>query len=204
MDDLRIQGICAELILRRYVPTQEMAELESDTEIRAEVERRLAAVGLLLTFWPGVPFYGVVAAEVFRSPERLVDYGLTKRHQAMLLYLWARLIAPFVYGEQRVPDSYNTVTVSKAALKRELGKAWSQQAIDISVGFLRNLAFVETVRGSGGDTLCAGPMLWLAIDHHRLGSFLRDYKALDFAVERVLAERAAREEKEEGAIDAAS
>lgn len=203
MDDIQIAGMCAELILRRYVPKDEMAALDNDLGLRAEVERRMAAVGLTLTSWPGIPFFGIVAAEVYRSPERLADFGLTKRHQALLLYLWTRLVAPFVYGHQTVPPSYKSVTITKTTLKRELGKAWSQKALDMSLGHLRNLDFVEAEHGSKGNAIHAGPMLWLAIDHPRLGSYLRDYKALDFAVQRVLAEREAQMEQE-GIADAAS
>ena len=203
MDDTLAAGICAELILRRYIRKEEMIALDNDMELRAEVERRLSGVGLVLTSWLGVPFFGAVAAEVFRSPERLSDFGLTKRHQALLLYMWTRLVAPFVYGHQTVPASYDALTITKATLKRELGKAWTQKALGQSLGYLRNQNFIEFVRGTAGGTWNAGPMLWLAIDHARMGNYLRDYKALDFAVQRVLAERDAQAEEEED-VDASS
>ncbi len=198
MDDVQTAGLCAELILRRCVPKAEMAPLDDDMELRAEVERRLAAAGLVLTSWPGVPFFGVVAAEAFRSPERLADFGLSKRHQALLLYLWTRLVAPFVYGHQTVPPRYDALSISRATLKRELGKAWPQKTLDLCLGYLRHLNFVEAERGTKGSILHAGPMLWLAVDHPRLSAYLRDYKALEFAVQRVLAEREAQSEQMAG------
>lgn len=180
----RAVGICAELIRRRVVPREELLELEEDLVLREEVSRRLIDVGLTLLNRPGVSSFGVVVAEPYRSGETLSDHGLDSRALGLLLYLWLRLVAPRVYGEERTLTNDAPLTISADALLEELPGNWKKTTLAQYLGRLRRLKFIEGVRGE--EAWSAGPMLWLAIDHDQLSEFLRREKGLPQAVERYL------------------
>ncbi len=182
----RAAGICAELIRRRVVSRTEMPELEEDLVLRDEVSKRLSDVGLNLLDRPGIPYLGVSMAEPYRSGEMLVDHGLDNRALGLLLYLWLRLVAPSVYGEQRTTDQDKPLTLSFESLLAELPGVWKKTNLAQYLGRLRRLRFIEGVRGE--EAWSAGPMLWLAIDHDQLGQFLRTEKGLPKAIERYLAQ----------------
>lgn len=182
----RIARICGELLRRRVIPREEMPELEMDLDMRADVNQKLNGVGMQLLDRPGVPFYGVALLELHRSDDNLADHNLNGRHLGLILFLWLRFVAPYVYGETNFPKNYKQLKVSREALLKELPGDWSRTLLDHYLGRLRTLNFIETVRGEG--EICAGSMLWLAIDHERLSHYLREEKGLPVAIKRYLQE----------------
>jgi hypothetical protein len=160
-----------------------MPELEEDLVLRDEVTKRLGDVGLLLLDKPGIPYLGVAVGEAHRSGENLSDVGLNTRSLGLLLFLWLRLVAPLVYGEQKTPVAESSV-VSEETLLGELPGHWNKTTLQQHLGRLRRLHFVEHARGEEGWS--AGPMLWMAINHDQLSQFLRSEKGLRHAVERYL------------------
>lgn len=179
----RAAGICAELIRRRLIPRDELSEIEQDLTLRDEVSRRLSEVGLSLLERPGIPFWGVAIADVFRSTETL-NAELDVRSLGLLLYLWLQLVAPYFYREQTPPEHLKETPLSEEALLRELPGGWTKSGLQRALSPLRRLHFVETVRGE--DAVSAGPMLWLAINHEALLQDLRKDKGLPKALERYL------------------
>jgi len=182
----RVARICAELIRRRVISREEMPEWEVDLDLRADVNQKLGEVGMQLLDRPGVPFYGVAMLEVYRSDDNVSDHSLTSRHLGLILFLWLRFVAPYVYGETSLPKNYKEIKVAKDTLVKELPGDWTASTLDRYLGRLRTLNFIEVVRGEG--EICAGPMLWLAIDHERLSHFLREEKGLPIAIQRFLSE----------------
>lgn len=179
----RVAGICAELIRRRFVLREEMPELEDDPTLRDEVSRQLGQVGLTLLERAGIPYWGVALAETFRIGDTLQVHGLNQPALGLLLHLWLRLVAPILYKTQSFV-SYQDITISKEALRRELPGGWAKQSLEMSLGRLVKLGFIEKIRGN--NTVRAGPMLWLAIDHDRLMHVLRTEKGMTKAIERYL------------------
>jgi len=179
----RAAGICAELIRRRVVPRDDMPELEEDVVLRDEVTKRLENVGLILLDKPGVPYLGVAVGESHRSGDNLSDVGLNTRSAGLILFLWLRLVAPQVYGEQKTTP-LEASAVSSDTLLAELPGHWTKTNLQQHLGALRKLHFVQRVRGE--DSWSAGPMLWLAINHDQLSQFLRSEKGLQQAVKRYL------------------
>jgi hypothetical protein len=190
----RVAGICAELIRRRVVSRDDLPDLEHDLTLRDEVSRRLAEVGLVLLERPGVPFWGVAVVDAYRSVEKL-SAELDSRALGLLLYLWLQLVAPYFYSEQPPPSRLSEIVVSEDALLRELPGHWAKTSLQRALSQLRRLRFVETVRGA--EAVCAGPMLWLAINHEGLLQALRAEKGLPKALERYLKQNS---ETSQGAI----
>lgn len=182
--DEQATGICAELIRERLVPRAEMPELLEDAALREEVSHRLAGVGLVLMERPGIPYLGVALALPYRNAEKPSNYGLDSRALGLLLHLWLRLVAKFIYGEQPLPQDYKQETVTLDTLLAELPGEWNPRLLGTYITRLANLEWVEKVRGE--NKVCAGAMLWLAIDHEQLLQYLREKKGLHKAIERIL------------------
>jgi hypothetical protein len=168
-----------------------MIDLDRDPELRRDVEKALAQAGLALLARPGVPYFGVALAGTYRSSDHVPGHSLNIRDLGLLLYLWLRVVAPAVYSSERIPEQLNGITISRRALLRDLPGGWSETTLDRELSRLRNLNFVENVRGK--DEIAAGPMLWLAIDHTRLSRLLREEKGLPMAVQRFLRGESAEE-----------
>lgn len=177
-------GICAELIRRRLVPRQEMPELMEDVLLRTEVSRRLADVGLVLLERPGVPCFGVALNAAYRDAEQYSAHGLDNRALGLLLHLWLRLVAKFIYGEQPLPEDYTQETVALDTLIAELPGEWKPSTLDRYITRLAKLEWIAKTRGE--ERVSAGPMLWLAIQHDALLQDLREKKGISKAVERYL------------------
>jgi len=189
--DEQATAICAELIRRRLVPRNELAELGDDALLRQEVSQRLSAVGLVLLERPGVPYFGVALHATYRDVEQFADYGLDNRALGLLLHLWLRLVAKFIYGEQPMPADYTQETVALDTLAAELPGEWKSITLERYITRLAKLDWITKVRGA--EAVSAGPMLWLAIHHDDLLQYLREKKGIVKAVERYL-----REEREPG------
>ncbi len=183
----RSAGICAELISRRLVPRDDLPEMEDDLSLRDDVSRRLSDVGLILLDRPGIPYWGVAIAEAYRTTDTIFDQRLNSRALGLLLYLWLQLVAPFLYDEHCLPENYAEITVSMDALLAELPGGWAKTTLKQYIGRLARLNFVQKVRGT--NLVCAGPMLWLAIDHDQLLQFLRTEKGLPKAIERFMKQK---------------
>ncbi|MBN2002638.1 MAG: hypothetical protein JXA21_04715 [Anaerolineae bacterium] len=185
-------GICADLIRRRLVPRNELVELGDDALLREEVSQRLSAVGLVLLERPGVPYFGVALNAAYRDSEQFADYGLDSRALGLLLHLWLRLVAKFIYGEQPMPEDYTQETVALDTLAAELPGEWKPSTLERYITRLAKRDWIIKVRGA--EAVSAGPMLWLAIHHDTLLQYLREKKGIVKAVERYLREE--REPKE--------
>jgi hypothetical protein len=186
-------GICAELIRRRLVPKDELYELGADMALREEVSRRLAEVGLLLLDRPGIPFFGVAMAALYRETERVSDHGLDSRALGLLLHFWLRLVAPYLYEGQLLPNDIEEVTVSLDSMREELPGDWRESTLGMYTTRLANLNWVKKIRGE--NKVSAGPMLWLAVEHDQLMELLRREKGLYKAVERFIREQRGQEDE---------
>jgi hypothetical protein len=182
-----VTGICADLIRRRLVPKDELFELDTDHAVREEVVARLAAVGMVLLDRPGIPYFGVAMAGVYREAERATDFGLDSRALGLLLHMWLRLVAPFLYEGRPMPENPFEETVALESFAEELPGHWTASTLSGYLTRLDRLDWIKKVRGQ--DRVCAGPMLWLAIDHDRLMTHLREERGLSKAVERFLREK---------------
>jgi hypothetical protein len=188
-------GICARLLREGTVPRAALPDLDFP-EVRLEVERRLAAVGLALATSAYSEHVGIrLSPEVADDAafDAASNLGLRADACALLVILWARLVlqkrtaldtretpgqASIFAGEaaQRFEPQ-----VRVAALAREFRTVLGGRSHILRLaGQLRRLGFVA----GRGEVLEAGPLLELAIDGERMIGFIRRE-----VLARLLAER---------------
>jgi hypothetical protein len=185
VDDAR--HICACLLREGAVARADLPSLDHP-EVRAEVERRLAAVGLVLATSAYSDHVGIRL-----SPEVLADSAFDAASNlrlrsdacALLVILWARLVLQkrTVEDTRQVPGQAALLPEDQAASARDFVPAVRMEAlvrefhkilgsetnIRRLVGRLRNLKFI----GGRGDLIEAGPLLELGIDGERMSTFIR-------------------------------
>jgi hypothetical protein len=181
----RATEICLDLLTHRVLPRSRYPDLNDDDVLRTEVSRRLQDVGLTFVDRPGIPFIGTVVHPAYRSEDLMLD-GLDRRAVGLILFIWMRLVLPHVYLQFQPPADLRSVMVTTDSLRAGLPGGWSKTLLERYLAILRRLQFVETIRGQ--DAICAGPMLWLAIDHEALCHQLRTEKGIQYAITRYHAE----------------
>lgn len=186
MDDAVLA--CARLLREGAVPRAELGVLDH-ADVRAEVERRLAAVGLILATSAYSDHVGirlspdVTGDHTFDSASNL---GLKADGCALLVVLWARLVLQkrTAQATREVPDAQAELLadhrreaalryvphIRVAAVVREFGHVLgSATHVRSLVTQLRKLGFV----GGRGEILEAGPLLELGVDGERMTSWIR-------------------------------
>ncbi len=179
--------ICARLLREGAVARAEIPALDSP-DVRAEVERRLAAVGLILATSTYSEHIGlrlspdVTGDAAFDAASNL---GLGADACALLVVLWARLVlqkrtaadtreipgqASLLVADRTAAARRFTPQVRLETLVREFGPViGSRTHIKALVSRLRRLQFL----GGQGETIEAGPLLELGVDGERMIAFIR-------------------------------
>lgn len=174
--------ICAELLARRVVPRDHFPDLLDEPLLVEEITRRLADVGIQYVDRTGIPFVGVVIRDPYVAEQVPREMGINQRSLALLMRMWLLLVAPYVYTRFEPPTDISQVTVTETALLNELHGHWTKTSLRMNLSILKNNKFIEKVYGVD-ETYCAGPMLWLAVDHDALCQQLRK-EGVHVAVER--------------------
>jgi hypothetical protein len=185
MDDAKL--ICARLLRETALERDEVRALDFP-EVRADVERRLGDVGLMLATSAYSRHVGlrlspdVTGDKAFDSASNL---RLQADHCALLVVLWSRLVLQkrTATDSRDVPGQIALLPEdrSKAArefepqlrfetLVREFGPViGSREHLHRLVTTLRRLRFL----GGRGETIEAGPLLELGIDGEKMIAFIR-------------------------------
>jgi len=185
MDDAML--VCARLVREGTVPRAELAVLDHP-DARAEVERRLAGVGLTLATSAYSEHVGIrLAPEVIgdRAFDAATNLGLRSDACALIVILWARLVLQkrTAQASREAPGQSELLTEHRAdaakefrpqvrltAVVREFGHVLgSETHVRSLITQLRNLGFAA----GRGDVIEAGPLLELGIDGERMVSFIR-------------------------------
>lgn len=206
--------LCARLLRAGAVPRTELPELDFP-EVRREVERRLAAVGLILATSAysehvGIRLSGEVTSDV--AFDAASNLGLRSDACALLVILWARLVLQKrtaadtreLPGQEALFPLQQAATargfrpsVRLAALVREFRAVLGGRShIQRLVTQLRRLHFLA----GHGEIIEAGPLLELGIDGERMIGFIRREVLARLLAER---ERAVTREGMGGEEDAA-
>lgn len=178
---------CARLLRAGTVPRAELSVLDHP-DVRAEVERRLGDVGLVLATSAYSDHVGirlapsVVGDGAFDSATNL---GLRSDACALIVILWARLVLQkrTAQAARSAPGQSELLTADRVeaarafsphvrlnALVSEFGHVLgSETHVRALVTQLRKLGFA----GGRGDVVEAGPLLELGIDGERMVSFIR-------------------------------
>jgi hypothetical protein len=179
--------VCARLLRQGAVLRSELPELDYP-EVQAEVERRLAQVGLMLAASVYSEYVGlrlvpeVTADSAFDAASNL---GLNADHCALLVVLWSYLsLQKRTATESREIPGQNALfardrteaakkyipSVRIETIAREFGGQFvSYGRVKGLVGTLRRLKFI----GGSGDIVEPGPLLELAIDGERMIAFVQ-------------------------------
>ena len=179
--------VCARLLREGAVLRSELPELDYP-EVRAEVERRLEQVGLVLAASVYSEYVGlrlvpeVTADSTFDAASNL---GLNADHCALLVVLWSYLsLQKRTATESRDVPGQNVLfardraeaakkyvpSVRIETIAREFeGQFGSYTHVKALVGTLRRLRFI----GGSGDIVEPGPLLELAIDGERMVAFVQ-------------------------------
>lgn len=192
-----VARICARLLREGAVLRAELRELDHP-DVRPEVERRLASVGLVLATSAYSEHVGVrLSSEVAADPafDAASNLGLRADACALLVILWARLVLQKrtaadtreLPGQgELLPEDRTAIarqfspSVRLTTLFREFGKViGSQTRMKALVTQLRRLGFLA----GHGERIEAGPLLELGIDGERMVTFIRRQVLVDL-VER--------------------
>lgn len=185
MDDATL--VCARLVREGTVPRSELAALDHP-DVRAEVERRLAGVGLTLATSAYSEHVGIrLAPEVIgdRAFDAATNLGLKSDACALIVILWARLVlqkrtaqssretpgqSELLSGHRADAARQFTPSVRLPALVHEFGHVLgSETHVRSLLSQLRKVGFA----GGRGDVVEAGPLLELGVDGERMVSFIR-------------------------------
>ncbi len=179
--------VCARLVREGTVPRSELGLLDHP-DVRAEVERRLAGVGLTLATSAYSERVGIrLAPEVMgdRAFDAATNLGLKSDACALIVILWARLVLQKrtaqssrdtpgqseLLAEHRADAAKQfTPHVRLPALVHEFGHVLgSETHVRSLLTQLRKLGFAA----GRGEVVEAGPLLELGIDGERMVSFIR-------------------------------
>jgi hypothetical protein len=185
LDDATL--ICARLVREGTIPRDELRVLDHP-DVRADVERRLAGVGLTLATSAYSEHVGIrLAPEVIsdRAFDAATNLGLKSDACALIVVLWARLVlqkrtaqashetpgqAEMLGAHRAEAAKQFTPQVRLTAVVREFGHVLgSETHVRSLVSQLRKLGFA----GGRGDVIEAGPLLELGIDGERMIAFIR-------------------------------
>jgi hypothetical protein len=185
MDDAA--RICARLLRDGFARRDELPAL-GHLELRHEVERRLAGVGLSLATSAYSEHVGLRLSEAVASEpdfDAATNLGLRADALALLAIAWTRLALPkrtardtrempgqgMLLAEDRADASRRfSPALRIETLAREFRKALgSRSNVERLVGQLRRLGFL----GGRGEAIEAGPLLELAIDGERMTAWIR-------------------------------
>ena len=180
--------ICARL-LREGTLTRSSVPGIGLPEVRAEVERKLGAVGLMLATSAYSDHIGIrLSPDMTSDPafDAASNLGLKADECALLVVLWAKLVMQkrtaadshvvpgqstlTVAGQTAAANTY-TPYVKFETLVQEFGPMLgSRSHIQRLLGRLKGLDFVRTQRG---ERIVAGPLLELGLDGERMVAFIR-------------------------------
>ncbi len=179
--------VCARLVREGTVPRVELGLLDHP-DVRADVEGRLAGVGLTLATSAYSEHVGIrLASEVIgdRAFDAATNLGLKSDACALIVILWARLVLQKrtaqssrdtpgqseLLAEHRADAAKQfTPQVRLPALVHEFGHVLgSETHVRSLLTQLRKLGFAA----GRGDVVEAGPLLELGIDGERMVSFIR-------------------------------
>jgi hypothetical protein len=179
--------VCARLVREGTVSRSELGVLDHP-DVRADVERRLAGVGLTLATSAYCDHVGIrLAPEVIgdRAFDAATHLGLKSDACALIVILWARLVLQkrTAQASRQTPGQTELLAADRAeaakefsphvrltALVSEFGHVLgSETHVRSLVTQLRNLGFAA----GRGDVVEAGPLLELGIDGERMVSFIR-------------------------------
>lgn len=179
--------VCARLVREGAVPRSELRVLDHP-DVRAEVEQRLAGVGLTLATSAYSEHVGIrIAPEVIgdRAFDAATNLGLKSDACALIVILWARLVLQkrTAQASRQTPGQSELLPADRAeaakefspnvrlaALVREFGHVLgSETHVRSLVTQLRNLGFAA----GRGDVVEAGPLLELGVDGERMVAFIR-------------------------------
>jgi hypothetical protein len=179
--------VCARLVREGTVPRADLAALDQP-DVRADVERRLAGVGLSLATSAYSDHVGIrLSPEVIgdRSFDAATNLGLRSDACALIVILWARLVLQkrTAQSSREAPGQPELLAEHRAAAARQFTPSVRFQALVHEFGHvlgaeshvralltqLRKLGFA----GGRGDVVEAGPLLELGVDGERMISFIR-------------------------------
>jgi hypothetical protein len=179
--------ICARLLREGTVPRAALPDLDLP-EVRLEVERRLAGVGLVLASSVYSEHVGIrLAPEVSADTafDAASNLGLRSDACALLVILWARLVlqkrtaeatrevpgqsALFPRGQAAAARGFRPRVRLEALVREFRPVLGGRSRIQSLITQLRRLGFLAGY----GEQIEAGPLLELAIDGERMVAFLR-------------------------------
>ncbi len=185
----RAEEVCAHLLVFPYLRRDRYRDLVLDEELRAEVDRRLSAVGMELaeSFYSdyfSVRLKGSVEADI--RFDWASSHRLPRTVVALLVVLWAKLVLPRraardrridpdepnleLFPDNKVPPEY-VVKVPKEALLAEFGPKFGRSNLLRYLGMLKRLGFIREDRTG---RLFEGPLLDLKVDGPRLASEIQN------------------------------
>jgi len=179
--------ICARLVREGTLPRAEVQTLDHP-DVRADVERRLAGVGLTLATSAYSEHVGIrLSPEVTadRAFDAATNLGLRSDACALIVVLWARLVLQkrTAQASHQTPGQAELLGADRAEAAREFSPhvripalvsefgpvLGSETHVRSLVTQLRKLGFA----GGRGDVVEAGPLLELGIDGERMVAFIR-------------------------------
>jgi hypothetical protein len=171
--------ICARLLRAGSVPRAELPGLDLP-DVRAEVERRLRSVGLVLATSPASEHVAVrLAPEVTGDAafDAASNLGLRSDACALLVVLWTRLVLPRRNGEPAMPSA-TAMTTESIRVPRVRLESLIDELRPVLGGRSRIQSLVTQLRRLGflagqGEIIEAGPLLELGIDGDRMLGFVR-------------------------------
>jgi len=181
--DVRAREICAHLLIFPHLPRERYKDLLLDDELRAEVARRLSAVGMNLAESFYSDFFGVRMCEDIEADIRFdwsTNHRLPKGALALLVVLWAKMVLPRraardrrtnpdelnmpLFEDDHVPADY-IVKIPKEAMIAEYGQRFGRTNVLRWLGQLKRYGFVKEDRAG---RLYEGPLLDLMVDGQRM------------------------------------
>jgi len=184
----RAQEICSRLMMKPWIVKSDFKELVVDEDLRREVETRLKAVGLQLVDNFYSKYFAVRLADEIERDASLswaTNFGLEKPAVALLVVLWAKLVFPKRVAQERreqpgnvralfpaaepVPDVQ--LSTSESTLRAELGRKCGGAKLQVYLGQLRRLGFIEYSRF---DHIVEGPLLDLLVDGQAMAIKLKN------------------------------
>lgn len=175
------QEICL-LLMRGFVPKENLRVLDIDYDLRGEVVERLLSVGIEFVDHPRTDYYGVRPLEKISSMDDIIkdwNVAITKGlnlktiTKGLLVVLWGFLVFPTLMN-----DGYNnrTYAIGFEELYQNYKEKLTKTALTQILTQLKKYRFIEM---SGGNYI-AGPGLYIYLDqdeiYHRFSDSVIKFK----------------------------
>ncbi|SHN50718.1 hypothetical protein [Desulfitobacterium chlororespirans] len=163
--DLTVPEICS-MLIRGFVPKNNLKGLEIDDRKYAQVKESLYAVGLELVNANRTGHYGVrIQENIWGFDEFVKSNDLTKTAKSLLVLLWGFLVAPTMALDEEAGEREYTISKDQiwTNFRKQLG---TKVAMNQALAVLTRYKFIIPLRGTGAYK--AGPGLYIYIDQHKM------------------------------------